>query len=76
MSQEIKCDGCGARIGTNQHPNYWHAAFMGDTLRGPDGNILDVTGLTAPGNHPYIVRLLIADLCVRCMSKTQEETHD
>jgi hypothetical protein len=73
MSTEIKCDGCGTKLGTNQHPNYWHAAFIGDTLRGPDGNVLDVTGLTAPGNRQYIVRLLQADLCIPCMSKTQGE---
>ena len=74
MSTEIKCDGCGCKLATVQRPNYWHAAFMGDTLRGPDGNVLDITGLTAPGNHPYIVRLLEADMCIPCMAKTQEET--
>jgi hypothetical protein len=73
MSTETRCDGCGCKLGNDTKPNYWHSVFMGDTLRGPDGNVLDVTGLTAPGNRQYIVRLLQADLCIPCMSKTQED---
>jgi hypothetical protein len=47
---------------------------MGDTIRNSNGEIMDVTGLTAPGNRQYVVRLLQADLCIPCMSKTQGET--
>lgn len=74
MSTEIRCDGCGCKIGTDTKPNYWHAEFMGDTMRSFVGEIMNETGLMAPGNRQYVVRLLQADLCIPCMSKTQEET--
>jgi hypothetical protein len=74
VSTETRCDGCGCKLVTDTKPNYWHAAFMGDTIRNSNGEIMDVTGLTAPGNRQYVVRLLQADLCIPCMSKTQGET--
>jgi hypothetical protein len=73
VSTQVLCDGCGCKLVTDTKPNYWHAAFIGDHQRGADGSVLDVTGLTAPGNRQYIVRLLQADLCIPCMSKTQGE---
>jgi hypothetical protein len=74
MSTRTYCDGCGCTLGVEQRPNWWHAAFMGDTIRNSNGEVMDVTGLTAPGNRQYVVRLLQTDLCIPCMSKTQGET--
>jgi hypothetical protein len=74
MSTEIRCDGCRQIIVSEAYSNYWHCELQGDTRRLVNGEIPDDTGLTAPGNRHYVVRLLQADLCIPCMSKTQGET--
>jgi hypothetical protein len=68
------CDGCGAKLGTAQRPNWWHATFMGDTLRASDGRIIEPSGLTARADKDRLTPINKADLCIPCMSKTQEET--
>jgi hypothetical protein len=74
MSTDIRCDGCGCKLDTDKHPNYWSATLMGDTIRKIDGAIAEPTGLTVPGNRQYKIYLDNADLCIPCMSKTQGET--
>jgi hypothetical protein len=74
VSTEIRCDGCGCKLGNDRHPNYWKCAIEGDTIRKFDGSIAEGTGLTAQGNRQYKIHLDSADLCIPCMSKTQEET--
>jgi hypothetical protein len=73
MSTDTKCDGCGAKLGTEDQPNYWSAELHGDTMRSFVGEVMQDTGLTAPGNRQYVVRLVQADLCIPCMSKVQEK---
>jgi hypothetical protein len=68
VSTDIRCDGCGHLLGNDRNPNYWHATFMGDTIRSGNGTLLDTTGLLSRG-YP----LSKADVCIPCMSKTQEE---
>jgi len=73
VSTQTLCDGCGCSIGTSKRPNYWHATFMGDTLRDHAGDLLNPTGLSSKGNRQYQMPLDKADLCIPCMSKTREE---
>jgi hypothetical protein len=73
MIQTI-CDGCGAKLGTMQRPNWWHATLMGDTLRASDGRIIEPSGLTARADKDRLTPINEADLCIPCMSKTQEES--
>jgi hypothetical protein len=68
MSTETRCDGCGCKLGSDSHPNHWHAVLIGDTIRSGNGTLLDKTGVYTNGNA-----LSKADLCIPCMSKTQEE---
>jgi len=74
MSTRTHCDGCGHMLGTTQRPNWWHATFMGDTLRASDGRMIEHSGLTARADKDRITPINKADLCIPCMSKTQEET--
>jgi hypothetical protein len=68
------CDGCGAKLGTTQRPNWWHATLMGDTLRASDGRIIEPSGLTARADKDRLTPINKADLCIPCMSKAQGET--
>jgi len=61
-------------LGTTQRPNWWHATLMGDTLRASDGRIIEPSGLTARADKDRLTPINKADLCIPCMSKTQEET--
>jgi hypothetical protein len=74
VSTETKCDGCGCKLGTGTNPNYWSCTFEGDTIRKYDGSLAELTGLVSPGNRQYKIALDTADLCIPCMSKTQEES--
>lgn len=69
MSTDIRCDGCGCKLGNDRQPNYWHAVLMGDTIRSGNGTLLDRTGVYAGGTP-----LSKADVCIPCMVKTQGET--
>jgi hypothetical protein len=74
VSTKTLCDGCGDLLAVESYSNYWHCEFMGDTTHNQLGQLMSPTGMTAPGNHPYIKMLVQADLCIPCMSKTQGET--
>jgi hypothetical protein len=67
------CDGCGTKLDTRLQPNWWHATLMGDTLRASDGRMIEHSGLTARTDKERVTPINKADLCIPCMSKTQEE---
>lgn len=73
MIQTI-CDGCGAKLGTRQRPNWWHAVLMGDTIRNGNGLLIENSGLIDHSFTNQIIPIDKADMCIPCMSKTQEET--
>lgn len=75
MALQITCDGCGKRVDTTTEPNYWKATLMGDVTMSAGGKILDTTGMKQYiGRKMHYVNEPIrqADVCVSCMSKTQE----
>jgi hypothetical protein len=74
VSTDIKCDGCGRKLGGDNTTNYWKCTLEGDTIRTIDGRIAEPTGMLSPGKRHYKVHMSSADLCTPCMSKTQEET--
>lgn len=71
MIQTI-CDGCGAKLGTRQRPNWWHAVFMGDTIRNSNGVLIENTGLFDRSTTNQLIPIDNADMCIPCMSKTKK----
>jgi len=69
----IRCDGCNTQLDTPKHPNWWKATLQGDVLRGEHHRPVEDTGITSPGSRQYRIPLDTADLCLACMSKTQEK---